>query len=224
MDTPTRIRALHHGLGAGYLGILAYLTAGYWNAPLVPIVAAAAAVGLFMARFAVFREILRGVAVIQAVAAILSFRIYIKSFRLDFPSIEEIAAYILAGIALPLLVAAFICVEHRKPVAAGDLPLGYEHLERHYKPMPAGVKLLIILGVCLGMVAQMMSIILMAFIFVLPVGLALYWLISMLRERKKPVPTAARRISLSPKMERPAQTRNHWTVNSSEFEDPDMYR
>ena len=181
----------------------------------------AAVVGGLLARYLVFRWILRVIASIQAGIMILTYRIFLHSLRGD-PGLD-LFLYILLGIGLPLTVAVFICTERREEPST-DLPPGYQYLKRHSKPLPAWAKVLMILGVCVGMVAQMFSSLLFLMIFLIPIGLAVGWLISLLKKKKGATPTVARRVRLKPQLQKPSQTRSQYTIDSSEYEDPDTYK
>ena len=61
-------------------------------------------------------------------------------------------------------------------------------------------------------------------VFVMPVIIGAYFIFLFLTARKERAPAARRRFRLSPKLQKPAQTRHHWTVDSSEYRDPELYR
>jgi hypothetical protein len=163
--------------------------------------------------------LLRAVACIHIAVALLAIRIYMGNVE---PTFLSLAGYIATNVTLPGLVVGFL-----RPVATStpseDLPPGYEFLDssRHrFRPME---KLLFIILVSLGAGAFLTGWLVLSIAW-LPVLFAAYWLLNIFRRRKQPPPVTQRRVRLAPRMQRPAQTRSHWTVNDSEFDDPELYK
>ena len=219
---------VRHALGAGYAALVAGYFLYTYSSPFAFTVgtAAAAAAGGLVCYFVAARWTFRVIASIQAVVLIMAYRVYLHSLPGNDLALQapEILTYILFGIGMPLVVAVFICQEPRIESTEDELPPGYEHLKRHSRPLPDWAKLLLILGVCAGMLLQMFSGLLFVMIFLLPAGIIIGWAISIFRKHQHAAPLVQRRIKLKPQLELPAQQRSQYTVDSSEYNDPDQYR
>jgi hypothetical protein len=163
--------------------------------------------------------LLRAVACVHIAVALLAIRIYMGEVEMTF---LNLAGYIATNVTLPGLVIGFL-----RPVSASasaeGLPPGYEFLDssRHrFRPME---KLLFIVLVSLGAASFLTGWLVLSIAW-LPVLFAAYWLMNIFRRRKEPPPLTQRRVRLAPRMQRPAQTRSYWTVNDSEFDDPELYK
>jgi len=162
--------------------------------------------------------LVRAVACVHIVVALLAIRVYMTETE---PSIGNFAIYIATNVTLPGLVIGFL-----RPVAApassAELPPGYDFLDTSRHRFRPTEKLLFIILLSFGAASFMSGWLVLSVIW-LPILFAAYWLVSIFRPRKKPPPLAQRRVRLAPRMQRPAQTRSHWTVNDSEFNDPELY-
>lgn len=177
------------------------------------------------ATVAMWLAILRAVAWVHVAGVLLSIRIV--GGRAAFDGIDSglgvfaFLAYFVASVMIPALVIAFMTPPHR-PLPAGALPPGYEHLDPSTRGLGRVEKLLVIGLASLTAALFLVGWLLLA-IVVVPVAFGLYYIVGLFRDRRGAPPTAARRMRLSPKLQKPAQTHSYWTVNRAEFKDPDLY-
>jgi hypothetical protein len=174
--------------------------------------------GVLLSGFPAGRIALKVAAALELVAAVLAFRIFARGVIDSNP--QHIGYYVACGVVLPGLVLAFAGI--RKPETfEPNLPPGYEHVSRSSQPMAAWKKLGLVPLVSFLLLAQMFSAVLFVLIWVLPVGLTIYYLIQILRTRKPSATRVARRLAVPSQREQPVQSRSHWTVISHNGKDGD---
>jgi hypothetical protein len=176
-------------------------------------------VGVLAAGCSFGRNALKVAAFLHAAIAILAFRIFVRDG--SDGTFSEIAIYVALGVTLPGLVLAFAGIRNSQPYEQ-NLPPGYDHVARASEPLAAWKKVGLVLLVSFLLVAQMFSMVLFYLALLLPVGFGVYYGIRMIRSRKAPTPTVARRLSVPSQREIPAQTKSHWTVIPTTGDDDRM--
>jgi len=182
-----------------------------WGPILLTVVAAT----LAMSSFHPFRKLLRVLAGLHAVVAILAVRVYIES--LTSPEPQTLAAYLVLNVTLPAMVVGLLPVRIRDAVKP-DLPLGYEHLDPERHRLSPLERLVLILGMTLAIPTFMMGGVFLTVVWV-PVAFAAYWLVRMLRTRRPAISGVGRHVRIEPQRQYPGQTKSYWTVNTADFRD-----
>jgi hypothetical protein len=108
-----------------------------------------------------------------------------------------------------------------------NLPPGYDYSLTRKRRLSNLQRLLLLAGFIAAFlfvgISGPMGLLMFA-VFVMPVLIGVYLVFHFVTEwRRKQAPLTQRRMRISPKMRRPAQTRNHWTVANSQYEDPELY-
>ncbi len=161
--------------------------------------------------------VLRIVALMHAIAAVAMIRVYSR----EVMDVQDYLFYVFRNVTIPGLALAFLV-----PKAVGssteELPPGYEYFNDSKRKLSGGERLALVIIMSFSVAALMAGWIALS-IFLLPAGFAAYYIFNMMFFKRRATPSSPRRIKLSPKIQKPAQTRSHWTVNDTEFHDPDLY-
>lgn len=127
---------------------------------------------------------------------------------------------------LPAAVLAFTPLRARPSVPL-NLPAGYAYSLTRHRSLSPLQRLLVVAGftvlapfVFIGGPAAL----LVVAVFCMPVLIGVYLAVHMLSGSRDPLPVAARRLRVEPRMQKPAQTRHHWTINTAEYNDRRLYR
>jgi hypothetical protein len=108
-----------------------------------------------------------------------------------------------------------------------NLPSGYDYSLTRKRRLSTLQRLLLLVGFIAAVLFVGISGpvgLLMFAVFVMPVLIGVYLVFHLVADRRrKETPQAQRRVRISPRMQKPSQTRSHWTVDSSQYEDEELY-
>jgi hypothetical protein len=178
----------------------------------------------FVSSFA--RYAIAVVAGIHVLFMLIFFRSVIEVVEILDIGLAGILLFVTCGVTLPmgLLLLTYGSI---KPATDLNLPAGYGYsltrrreLSTSHRLMMLGAFSIAAPFVFFGGPAGL----LLVAVFVMPIVIGSYLVFHMVTSfRREAAPDVQRRIRITPRMRKPAQTRHHWTVNDSEYLDPDQY-
>ncbi len=138
------------------------------------------------------RRVLRFVSLGHALLAFSFVHILSKFHEIDW------VPYFLTSVLLPTAVGLLI-ISDRSPAKAAELPPGHDYMRHSRRSIGVGAKLLILAGVALAIPFSMGlgMVLFWILIPVIAVGFGLYYIVSILLNRRRDAPLAARRVKVA---------------------------
>jgi hypothetical protein len=114
-----------------------------------------------------------------------------------------------------------------EPESGLNLPAGYDFSLTRRRALNTPQRILMLFGFLFAFFVAFIGgpmLLLLVAVFVMPVVIAFYLVFHFIATagREKP-PVVQRRMRVSPKMQKPAQTRHYWTIDDSQYHDKELY-